>query len=138
MMQVFVLRLDLVMRELERAAAPVEGQGAVTAAVAAETEQAEPGMRLAVLTTLVQLLEKEVLEMEGEEEGTGSLERDEQLAAVASGALSPNQRHALLYRIGQKRLGRAYLVHARRLMQGEMERMRAKKIRKKCAHRSMT
>jgi len=52
--------------------------------------------------------------------GTGPLENDEQLLAGAGDTLPPNQRHALLYRMGQKALARAYLTHAKRLLQREM------------------
>ena len=56
----------------------------------------------------------------GRSAGTGPLEQDEQLAAAAWDALPRNQRHALLYRAGQKRLARAYLAHAKKLLQQEM------------------
>jgi hypothetical protein len=52
--------------------------------------------------------------------GPGLLEHDEQLLGGAGGALSRNQRHALLYRIGQKQLARAYLVQAKQLLQQQM------------------
>lgn len=52
--------------------------------------------------------------------GTGPLEDDERLLAAAGAQLPPNQRHALLYRMGQKRLARAYLVHAKELLQQAM------------------
>ena len=52
--------------------------------------------------------------------GTGLLEQDEQLLAGAGEALSRNQRHAVVYRIGQKQLARAYLVQAKQLLQQQM------------------
>ena len=57
--------------------------------------------------------------------GTGPLEADEQLLAAAGGSLPRNQRHALLYRMGQKALARAYLVHAKKLLQREMAHLAA-------------
>ncbi len=57
--------------------------------------------------------------------GTGPLEADEQMLAAAGGSLPRNQRHALLYRMGQKALARAYLVHAKKLLQREMAHLAA-------------
>lgn len=57
--------------------------------------------------------------------GTGPLERDEELLAAAGPHLPRNQRHALLYRMGQKALARAYLAHAKRLLQQEMAHLAA-------------
>lgn len=98
------------------------------------------GLRMATLTTFIRLLEVKVLELESEEEGTGPLERDElqlqsiKAAAAASaggskragaqgapGAPAPaeRRRHAcLVYRSGQKRLARAWLVRAKAELQG--------------------
>lgn len=57
--------------------------------------------------------------------GTGPLEADEQLLAAAGGSLPRNQQHALLYRMSQKALARAYLVHAKKLLQREMAHLAA-------------
>ena len=42
------------------------------------------------------------------------------MLAAAGRQLPRNQRHALLYRMGQKALCRSYLAHAKRLLQQEM------------------
>lgn len=77
---------------------------------------------MAILTTLVRLLELKVTELESSTEGTGSLERDEQLLSPTHrGKLSDIQKHAVVYRLGQKRLARAYLLHVSRLLQEEMK-----------------
>lgn len=94
----------------------------------------ESGLRMAILTTLVRLLEMRVAELESNSEGTGSLERDEALLAAADKNLSASvssahqqqqlskvQRNGLVYRIGQKRLARAYLMHVSNLLQREMK-----------------
>eukprot|EP00887_Chlorella_sp_A99_P000944 scaffold5.g944.t1 len=120
-LEVFVMDRRQLAAELEGAAAAAGAAGAQGAAVPAHEE--EPGLRLAVLTTLVRLLELKVAGQEGEEKGTGTLEDDEALLARAGDALPLNQRHALVYRIGQKRLARSYLAHSSRLLQAEMERM---------------
>lgn len=57
--------------------------------------------------------------------GTGPLEADEQLLAAAGASLPRNQRHALLYRMGQKALARSYLAHAKKLLQREMAHLAA-------------
>lgn len=66
--------------------------------------------------------------------GTGSLEMDQQLLEAASkdgagsatggSALSARERHALLYRMGQKALTRDYLLYAKRLLEREMQTLR--------------
>jgi hypothetical protein len=187
-LEVFIMEPQQVARELqaaeaaEAAAAAAGSAVAVPAAPAAvsassssgsgASEADVAGRRMAVLTTLVRLLELKILEMEGGEQGvaepaivlhdlyaccevavetpalacaataaatatataaiipliscaaapagTGLLEHDEQLLAGAGEALSRNQRHALLYRIGQKQLARAYLVQAKQLLQQQM------------------
>ncbi|GLC33172.1 hypothetical protein PLESTB_000362900 [Pleodorina starrii] len=90
------------------------------------------GLRMATLTTFIRLLEIKVTELEGSE-GTGSLEDDERLLASmaqqqqqqpAGQPVAGQQPHdgghgqrrlraALVYRMGQKRLGRAWLVRAK-------------------------
>lgn len=88
------------------------------------------GLRMALLTTLVRLLELKVLELEGVESGTGSLENDERLM-MRSGEgggrggeeallLSGRERMALVYRMGQKRLAREYLDYGKELLEREM------------------
>ncbi|KXZ56254.1 hypothetical protein GPECTOR_1g221 [Gonium pectorale] len=83
------------------------------------------GLRMATLTTFIRLLELKVLDLEGAE-GTGTLEEDERLlramnsagagAAEGPAAAAPSERRlraALVYRIGQKQLARAWLVRAK-------------------------
>jgi hypothetical protein len=80
------------------------------------------------------LLELKVLGMEGPE-GTGSLEQDEQRLAELPGADAGSGsgggdggqqrlRAALVYRMGQKRLARAWLVRAKAELQGLLALLR--------------
>ena len=88
------------------------------------------GLRMALLTTLVRLLELKVLELEGMESGTGSLENDERLmmrsvtgeegGGEEGALLSGRERMALVYRIGQKKLAREYLDYGKELLEREM------------------
>ncbi|KAG2450452.1 hypothetical protein HYH02_004954 [Chlamydomonas schloesseri] len=106
------------------------------------------GLRMATLTAFIRLLEIKVVELEGEAEGTGSLEQDEalfaRLDAEAAASLDKDApgklvypqppgeqqqqqqqqqqqgqerkrrlRAALVYRMGQKQLARAWLVRAK-------------------------
>lgn len=84
-------------------------------------DAAGQGLWLAVLATLVRLLELKAQEMEGEG-GTGLLEDDEKLLLEARD-LPRNQLYALHYRLGQKQLARDYLVYAKRLLQAEVTRL---------------
>lgn len=101
--------------------APATAAAAAASGVSSEVETA--GLRLAVLTTLVRLLELKSGAMESDDEGTGSPEADEAMLAAKGAQLPPNQLHALLYRLGQKRLARRYLRHVAALLQAEMEYM---------------
>eukprot|EP00873_Tetraselmis_striata_P037760 jgi/Tetstr1/458024/TSEL_044533.t1 len=78
------------------------------------------GRRMAVLSTLVRLLEMRVEALEGEE-GTGPLEAD--LQALADGAVAPKLRHALVYRAAQKRMAREYLLAVRAALQDVMREL---------------
>lgn len=118
-LEVFLLPQQQVQQQLQ-VGSLASGAGGGADVGGSATEQERSGLRLAVLTTLVRLLELKAAEMESPEAGTGPLEQDEQLLAAAGAALTLNQTHCLLYRIGQKRLGRAYLAHAKRLLQQEM------------------
>ncbi|KAL4425721.1 hypothetical protein ABPG75_009737 [Micractinium tetrahymenae] len=130
-LEVFVMPAAQVAAELEAAdtagaagaAGSTSGGGSSSSKQQQQQQQGDEeersGQRMALLTTLVRLLELKVLEMEGQE-GTGPLEADEQLLASAGDVLPRNQKHALLYRMGQKALARAYLVHAKRLLEQEM------------------
>ncbi|KAA6422499.1 MAG: hypothetical protein FRX49_07674 [Trebouxia sp. A1-2] len=88
----------------------------------------ESGERMAVLTTLVGLLELKHLQLEGES-GTGSLEADMKLIeaeANKEGDRIPDAKWAcLVYRSSQKRIAREYLIRARKELAAEMNRMRA-------------
>ncbi|KAL4859907.1 Mannan endo-1 [Chlorella vulgaris] len=123
-LEVFVLSPQQLQQELQ-GASPGVADGASSSSSSSEglgsSSGRVPGM--AVLTTLLRLLELKVAEMEGVEDGTGPLEQDEELLKAAS-LLSRNQRHALIYRIGQKRLARAFLLDCRARLQQEMQRLR--------------
>lgn len=93
------------------------------------------GLRMAVLTTLVRLLEAAVVGLEGPG-GTGPLEADvAALAAAASGAAappgapdlgaSPHAAPCVAYRATQKRIARDWLARARELLAGEVAALEA-------------
>jgi len=109
----------------------------------------DPGLRMAVLTTLTRLLESIVLSLEGEG-GTGSLEADvaaleadaraapDAAAAAATAAaggpapaapativshMTPTARACVAYRASQKRAARLWLAEARRLLDAEVARL---------------
>jgi hypothetical protein len=67
-----------------------------------------------------------VVQLEGSE-GTGPLEQDEQLLSSASPVsasdLSPAQHAAVVYRSGQKRLVRAWLMRSRDELQAVLKLM---------------
>lgn len=92
------------------------------------SEVESSGLRLALLTTLVRLLELKVRELEGGEEGTGLVEKDESLLSHegkgSEGGLSVRQRAAVVYRLGQKKLARKYLLYANALLQQEMRHLK--------------
>jgi hypothetical protein len=119
-LEVFVMEKKDVAAELEGA-----GEGATAgrpASVAGLTEMEGSGLRLALLTTLVRLLELKVSELDGGEDGTGPPEGDERLLGEA--VLSKRQRAAVVYRLGQKRLARQYLLYTNALLQQEMRHLR--------------
>jgi hypothetical protein len=103
------------------------GSGAGAGARAAAAARVERlGAEMALITTLVRLLELKVVELEGEEEGTGPLEGDEvRLEEQGGGRLAPWLRSCLLYRAGQKRLARGWLAAARRELQETLGALRA-------------
>ncbi|KAL3140376.1 hypothetical protein ABBQ38_004637 [Trebouxia sp. C0009 RCD-2024] len=87
----------------------------------------QSGERMAVLTTLVGLLELKHLQMEGED-GTGSLESDIQLIEAEQddadgGTMSETKRACLIYRSSQKRIAREYLIMARQELHHELNRL---------------
>jgi hypothetical protein len=125
-LEVFVMEKKDVLAELNR-----EGEGGAAAdrgssgGQSSLSEIESSGLRLALLTTLVRLLELKIRELEGSEHGSGSLESDEKLLEQAKGSLNAQQRAALIYRSGQKRLARQYLLYGNALLQQEMRHLRA-------------
>jgi hypothetical protein len=96
------------------------------------SEMASSGLRMAVLTTIVRLLELKIEELEGVETGTGSLENDykilsaietEQMNTTAMPHSGPTRHQlvALKHRMEQKKLTREYLKKFNSLLQDEME-----------------
>lgn len=92
---------------------------------------ASSGARMAVLTTMTRLLELKVDALESYNKGTGPLEIDlevlaaienerESITAMPHSGPTPNQMTALLHRIEQKRLARAYLELFSKALQEEM------------------
>ncbi|EFJ47486.1 hypothetical protein VOLCADRAFT_91853 [Volvox carteri f. nagariensis] len=125
------------------------------------------GLRMATLTTFIRLLEIKATELEGSE-GTGPLEEDERLlqtlaqptapsatggaagaaAGTASATAAAQQqeaeqrerrlRAALVYRVGQKRLARAWLVRAKGELQNMLALMRDMQFRQDVLERGAT
>ncbi|GBF87660.1 hypothetical protein Rsub_00371 [Raphidocelis subcapitata] len=120
-------RLDALGRGGDEAAAAAAVSGAAAAGEAeGVTQRVERlGNEMALITTLVRLLELRVLALEGDEEGTGPLEADEARLAADGPLLAPWLRACLLYRMGQKALARAYLAAARHELQDTMRALRA-------------
>jgi hypothetical protein len=96
------------------------------------SEMASSGLRMAVLTTIVRLLEVKIEELEGVETGTGTLENDykilsaietEQMNTTAMPHSGPtrHQMVALKHRMEQKKLTREYLKKFNAFLQDEME-----------------
>ena len=136
MMEVMVLPQKKLAEALElaRAEAEVQGAGAGAGADAGNPavksgkgDAQEPSF--AALTLLVRLMQLQVYNLEGPG-GTGSLEHDtatmlkhlmaekdgEGASEYAGSPLSRNAYHALLYRMNQKRIARAYTALAERLL----------------------
>ncbi len=134
-LEVFVMDAEEVARQLDEGEAAAGGSsssGSSTSSrsssgrAASSTELVERlGSEMALITTLVRLLELQVLELEGDEEGTGPLEADEARLAEEPDRLAPWLRACLLYRAGQKRLARLYLAAARGELQGTLRALRA-------------
>lgn len=78
---------------------------------------------MAILTTLVRLLELKALQMESPETGTGPLEADAALLQGGGARLTEWQRKALTYRLGQKGLARRYLAYGNALLEREMRHL---------------
>lgn len=125
-LEVFVMEKKDVVVELEAdgGSGSAAGRAASTAGAHSMSEVESSGLRLALLTTLVRLLELKVHELESSESGTGGIEIDEKLLAEAQG-MSQRQRAALVYRLGQKWLARQYLLYTNALLQQEMRHLRA-------------
>lgn len=120
--EVFVMDPIDVKAELENSVSPPHsGPHACTERndVKGKTAIEESGLRLAVLTTVMRLIELQIAELEGEETGTGSLEQDE-MVVKAGGLSSSRHGYALAYRMGQKRLARDYLEYISQLLNREM------------------
>lgn len=133
-LEVFIMPLEQVAARLEAlergddeaaAAAAVSGAAAAGEAESVTQRVERLGNEMALITTLVRLLELRVLALEGDEEGTGPLEADEARLASDGARLAPWLRACLLYRLGQKALARAYLSAARRELQDTMRALRA-------------
>lgn len=130
MMEVMVLPRKKLAEALELADAEAEAGGTV-----AGTPVAKPGKggaqepSFAALTLLVRLMQLQVYNLEGPG-GTGSLEHDtaimlkhlmaekdgEGASEYAGSPLSRNAYHALVYRMNQKRIARAYAALAERML----------------------
>jgi hypothetical protein len=120
-LEVFVMEKKDIAAELSKAQAGIMTSGAV-ASDSSDVERS--GLRLAVLTTIVRLLELKLSELES---GTGPMEADLKLLLSETVTnLDHKRRCALLYRTSQKRLARDYLVHCNRLLQQEMQYLQNK------------
>lgn len=92
------------------------------------TDVQSSGMRMAVMTTIVRLLEMKLEDLESIEEGTGSLESDQKLEEVFKehiqnvdgSAPTTHQMAALGHRMAQKALTRDYLRVYNDYLQDEM------------------
>lgn len=127
-LEVFVMEPRTLAQELEVAYAG-EGEGTSRAGGSVAgggqlgmSDMERSGLRMALLTTLVRLLELKVLELEGTESGSGPLQADLQLLHSGTQLTAP-QAAALKYRSGQKRLAREYLVRANALLGLEMRHL---------------
>ncbi len=100
-----------------------------------EASLAAAGMRMAVLTTVVRLLEVKQYEMESSDHGTGTLEADQRLfesieeeqrgtTAMPHSGPTARQLAALRHRMEQKRLVRDYLEIYSAALRDEMEHMK--------------
>lgn len=120
-LEVFVMEKKDIAAELSKAQAGTMASGAI-ASDSSDVERS--GLRLAVLTTIVRLLELKLSELES---GTGSMEADLKLLLSETVTnIDHKRRCALLYRTSQKRLAREYLVHCNRLLQQEMQYLQEK------------
>ena len=110
-------------------------EGAVATHDAEEAQLAAAGMRMAVLTTVVRLLEVKQYELESEEHGTGSLAMDQRLlenineeqrgtTAMPHSGPTVRQLAALRHRMEQKRLVRDYMEIYSEALQNEMAHMK--------------
>ncbi|CAL8466595.1 g6131 [Coccomyxa elongata] len=120
-LEVLVMEPRQLAQELEAGAGPTSQQPSPPS-----TPVEAAGLRLAVMTTLVRLLEVKLAELEGEG-GTGSLENDVQLLegplSRPGGQAHRRLRDCVVYRAGQKRIVRGYLQIARTAVMEELERM---------------
>lgn len=130
-LEVFVMEKKDIAAELSKAEAGILSRGALASRgpqgsdprpPSPESDVQRSGLRLAVLTTVVRLLELKLSELES---GTGPLEADLKLL-LSEKVNQHKQRCALVYRASQKRLAREYLVHCNRLLQQEMHYLQNK------------
>jgi len=120
-LEVFVMDKRLVVPSLEATGLPDGSQPDEHT----RQEIGEPkhsGMRMAILSTLVKLLEYKAEAMEGED-GTGPLEEDFKIlqAAEAAGQTTGRLLDAVRYRASQKQLARTYLAMTRAALQEVMQ-----------------
>ena len=141
--EIFVMDED----QLQARIAGAEDRGT---ADSQETSLAEAGMRMAVLTTVVRLLEVKQYQLESSEHGTGTLEADERLlhgideeqrgtTAMPHSGPTARQLAALRHRMEQKRLVRDYLEIYSAALHDEMAHMKELSLEAvKLQHRTTT
>jgi len=97
-----------------------------------QSPAAASGMRMAILTTIVRLLEVKLDQLESLQNGTGSLESDakileaitkeqENTTAMPHSGPTRHQMAALHHRMEQKKLAREYLIEFNAYLQDEMK-----------------
>ena len=97
-----------------------------------QSPAAASGMRMAILTTIVRLLEVKLDQLESLQNGTGSLESDykileaitkeqENTTAMPHSGPTRHQMAALHHRMEQKKLAREYLTEFNKYLQDEMK-----------------
>jgi len=127
-LEVFVMEPRTLAAELEAAYASASDGGSSSGGSVSGGGQVgmsdveRSGLRMALMTTLVRLLELKVLELEGTESGSGPLQADLQLLHSGTQLTGP-QAAAVTYRSGQKWLAREYLVKANELLGQEMKHL---------------
>mmetsp|Transcript_2401 Transcript_2401/g.5670 ORF Transcript_2401/g.5670 Transcript_2401/m.5670 type:complete len:610 (+) Transcript_2401:122-1951(+) len=126
--------LDTLVMDRSRLAKSLEGAGLMDTERSPagpppqKGEPGDPGHRMAILSTLIRMLEYKVMAMEGEE-GTGSLENDVLLLKEIEGGKHSEAWFVdcLRYRMGQKQIARDYLARCRVAMREVMDTMSKQK-----------